>query len=90
MISLSTPIEKISRIGPVYQRKLKRLKIKTIQDILFHFPHRYEDFSNIIPISEVKINEICTVAGKVLEIKTIRTYKKKMFLTQAMAYVPKH
>jgi len=84
MISLATPIEKIAGIGPIYQKKLKKLKIKTVQDLLFHFPHRYEDFSNIIPISKIKINEICTVSGKIIEIKTIRTWKKRMFITHAI------
>jgi ATP-dependent DNA helicase RecG len=83
-MNLSTPIEKIPRIGPVYQKKLKRLGIKTVQDLLFHFPHRYEDFSNLVPISGVKINETGTIQGKVLEIKTTRTWKRKMFLTEAL------
>ncbi len=82
-MNLTTPIEDIPRIGPVYQKKLKRLGIKTVQDLFFHFPRRYEDFSNLIPISKVKINEICTVYGKILGIETKRTWKRKMFLTQA-------
>ena len=83
-MNLSTPIEQISGIGPVFQKKIKRLKIKTVNDLLFHFPHRYEDFSNLIPILKVKINETCTIQGRILEIKTSRTWKKKMFLTQAI------
>ncbi len=83
-MNLSTPIEDIPRIGPVYQKKLKRLGIKTVQDLFFHFPRRYEDFSNLIPISKVKINEICTVYGKILGIETKRTWKRKMFLTEAV------
>jgi len=83
-MNLSTPIEKIPRIGPVFQKKLKKLGIKIVQDLLFHFPHRYEDFSNLIPISKLKINETCTIQGKILEIKTTRTWKRKMFLTQAI------
>jgi len=83
-MNLTTLIEDIPRIGPVYQKKLKKLGIKTVQDLFFHFPRRYEDFSNLIPISEVKINEICTVHGKILGIETKRTWKRKMFLTQAV------
>ncbi len=83
-MNLSTPIEKIPGIGLVFQKKLKRLRIKTVNDLLFHFPHRYEDFSNLIPILKVKINETCTIQGRILEIKTSRTWKKKMFLTQAI------
>ena len=70
MLNLSTPIEKVAGIGPVFQKKIKRLGIKTIQDLIFHFPHRYEDFSNIIPISKIKINQVCTVSGRIIEIKT--------------------
>jgi len=83
-MNLSTPIEQIPRIGPVFQKKLKKLGVKTIRDILYHFPHRYEDFSNIVPISKVKINENYCILGKILEIKNTRTWKRRMFLTQAI------
>jgi len=83
-MNLNTPVEQILRIGPVYQKKLKRLGVKTTKDLLFHFPHRYEDFSNITPISEIKFNENCCIRGKILGIETGKTWKKKMFLTQAV------
>jgi len=83
-MNLSTPIEEIPRIGPQYQKKLKKLGIKRVRGLLFHFPHRYEDFSNIVPISKIKINESCSIQGKILEIKNTRTWKKRMILTQAI------
>jgi len=83
-MNLSTPIEKIPRVGPQYQKRLKRLGIKTIRDLLFHFPHRYEDFSNVILISEVKKGEMISIQGKILDIKNIRTFRKRMTLTQAL------
>jgi ATP-dependent DNA helicase RecG len=83
-MNFATPIEKIPKIGPVFQKKLKKIGIKTVEDLLFHFPHRYEDFSNIKPISKIKLNEQVCVSGKILEITTSRTWKKKMFLTEAV------
>ncbi|KPJ55655.1 ATP-dependent DNA helicase RecG [Parcubacteria bacterium DG_74_2] len=83
-ITLSTSIKEIPRIGPVYVKKLEKMGIKTVQDILYHFPHRYEDFSNLVPISKVKLNQTCCIQGKILEIKNTRTWKKRMFLTQAI------
>ncbi len=83
-INLSTPIENISGIGPIFQKKLKKLGINNVQDAIFHFPHRYEDFSNLIQIKEVKINKNCTIQGKILEIKNSRTWKKKMTITSAL------
>jgi len=83
-MSLTAPVEKILNVGPVYQKKLKRLGIKTVRDLLFHFPHRYEDFSNVIPICKIKPNQSCCIQGRILEIETSKTWKKKMFLTQAL------
>ncbi|MDP3990866.1 MAG: ATP-dependent DNA helicase RecG [Candidatus Nealsonbacteria bacterium] len=83
-MQLSTPIEQITRVGPIYQKRLKKLGIKTVGDLLLHLPHRYEDFSNISPIAKVKINETCCLQGKILEIKTIRTFRKRMSITEAV------
>ncbi len=84
MITLDTPIIQVQRIGPIFQKKLKKLGIETIRDILYHFPHRYEDFSNVKPIARIKFNEKCCIAGKILEIKDGRTWKKKMPLANAI------
>lgn len=83
-MNLSTPVERIPKIGSFHQKNLKKLGITTVQDLLFHFPHRYEDFSNIIPVSKVKVNEVCTIQGRITEIETSRTWKKKMVVTQAL------
>jgi len=83
-MNLYSTIEQIPGIGPVYQRRLKKLGIKTIKDFLYHFPSRYEDLSKIIPISQVKLGETVTIAGKILNIKSLRTWKKKISLTQAL------
>ena len=83
-MNLSTPVAQLSQVGPTYQKRLKRLGIKTIGDLLYHFPHRYEDFSNIIPICKIKINEVCCIKGKILEIENTKTWKKKIILTKAI------
>jgi ATP-dependent DNA helicase RecG len=83
-MTLDTPVAQIAGIGAIFQKKLKKLGIKTVNDLLFHFPHRYEDFSDIIPIAKIKLQQTNCVAGKILEIKTNKTWKRKMFLTQAV------
>ncbi|MDI6591450.1 MAG: ATP-dependent DNA helicase RecG [Patescibacteria group bacterium] len=83
-MNLSTPIEELAYVGPAYQKRLRKLGIKNVRDLLFHFPHRYEDFSEIILISEIKLNETCCIQGKILEVKNTKTWKKRMILTQAI------
>ena len=83
-MDLFTPIEKIPQIGPFYQKRLKNLGIRTVSDFIFHFPHRYEDFSYVVKIANLKLGESCCLQGKILEIKNSRTWKKKMILTKAV------
>jgi len=82
-MNLSTPIEEIPRIGPQYQKRLKKLGIETVRDLLFHFPHRYEDFSDIIPISQATPGKIICIQGEITEIKNFRTFRKRMYITES-------
>lgn len=83
-MTLSSPLAQFQGIGPGLQKKLKRLGIVTVRDLLFHFPHRYEDFSRLMPIGELKLHQRCCIKGEVAEIKNSRTPRKKMILTSAM------
>lgn len=84
MFQFNTPINLINGVGKYYQAKLEKLGIKTVRDLFFHFPKRYEDFSNFKNIEDIEIGEIATITGKIADIKTIRTWKRKMFITEAI------
>lgn len=81
--SPNTPIQNITRILPAYQKRLAKLGIKTLRDLFLHFPHRYQDLSAIKPIDKLKLNEVATIQGKIIDIKNIRTWKKRMAITEA-------
>ena len=84
MIELSTPIDQIPKIGLAYQKKLKKLGISTLQDLLYYFPARYDDFSEIVPIKKAKLGYTVCVQGRILEIESTRTFKKFMSVTEAL------
>ncbi len=84
MLSLNTKIKNIKKVGPAYLKKLHKLNIKNIQDLFFHFPHRYDDFSKTVLISNLKQGQIATIQAKVNEIKNTRIPYKKMVLTEAL------
>ncbi len=84
-MNLSNSIEKIPRIGPQYQKRLKKLGIETIEQLIFHFPHRYEDFSNFISIAETakEIGKTICLQGKIASIKNVRIFRRRMTITEA-------
>ncbi|MFH1392503.1 MAG: ATP-dependent DNA helicase RecG, partial [bacterium] len=82
--TLKTPVSKLYGIGPSYVKKLKTLGIEKIKDLLYHLPHRYEDFSNLVKIKSLQPNQKATIQGKILQIRTTRTHRKRMFLTEAL------
>lgn len=83
MASLDTPIESVPKVKKTIVPALKHLGIKTIRDLLFHFPARYEDFSNVKTVDEIVPNEIVTVQGTVERITMRRTSRKGLVIVEA-------
>lgn len=83
-INLFEPIENLPKINSKIIGKLKKFNIIQIKDLLYHFPARYEDFSKITKIKDLKLNKIATIQGKILNIQNTRTFKKRMILTKAL------
>lgn len=68
-MDLDTPVEKIYMTGPIYARRLKKLGIETAEDLLHHFPFRYQDYSLISKTANLQAGETVTIQGVVEEIK---------------------
>ncbi|MEK7178054.1 MAG: DEAD/DEAH box helicase, partial [Patescibacteria group bacterium] len=82
---LDVSIQNIKYFGPAAVKKLAKLKIKTVRDLLYHFPFRYEDFSNFTPIADLKPNSQATVHGTILNAKNIQIFRRHMVLTEIIA-----
>ena len=50
---LDRKIEFVKGVGPKMAAKFNRLGIDTVLDLLFYFPRRYEDYTNITQIKDV-------------------------------------
>ncbi len=85
MFDLTTSIEKLSKVGPRNLPRLKRLGIKTVKDLLWHFPSRYEDYSHKVNASEIReAGETVSLIGKVAEIKTTSLWRYRRSVTEAL------
>lgn len=81
MLSLNSPVGAVPKVGPKYKTLLKSMGIETVEDLLYHFPFRYDDYSVQKNIADLKEGDIVTVTGTLDKIDNIYTrYGKKLTL----------
>lgn len=83
-MTLETPIENLKYVGKTYLPRFKKLGVKTIKDLLYHFPARYEDWREQGRIEDIKPNEKISLIGKVAKIENKRIFPRRMVLTTAL------
>ena len=83
MSTLATPLSEIYGIGPKFLDRLEKLGIKTAGDLLRHFPFRYDDFSQICKIAELKAGQQATIQGTITDVSSRRSWQRRMFLVEA-------
>lgn len=79
ILTPDTQVKYVKGVGPRRADQLARLGIKTVSDLLLHFPARYEDRTNIVPISELRAGETQTVRGVVESAKEVRMRGRRLF-----------
>jgi ATP-dependent DNA helicase RecG len=81
---LEISLREFKGIGPKTALKLEKNKIKTIKDLLYFFPYKYQDLTQIKKISELKIGETGVILGKITNLKLFPTPKRRMFILQGI------
>ncbi len=71
-LTLNTPIDSIYLIGKSYAEKLNKfLNIHTVEDLLYHFPFRYDDLTTQKSISDIKPGETITLQGYISTLENV-------------------
>ncbi len=65
-------VQFLKGVGPKWAKRLAKLNIETVYDLLYYFPREYEDRSKITPIKYTQIGEKVTFKAKVIK----KEYKK--------------
>ena len=79
-LELGTEVCYIKGVGPAWARKLAELGIETVEDLLLHFPFRFDLRRQAQPIASLAGAEAsATVAGEVAAIKDTRFGRKPFF-----------
>lgn len=67
---LEAPVTRLPGVGPQHAQRLARLGIETVRDLLWHFPRRYEDYSALKTIHQLKPGEECTIIGNIWDVNS--------------------
>ena len=63
----NSPVSLLKGIGEQRERKLQKLGISTIEDLLTHYPREYKDRSEILKIADLPMEETSTFLAQVKE-----------------------
>ena len=77
-------IEKNFRLNDRQKIALKKLGLKTIEDLLYHFPARYGDISKMQNIANLVAGENAVIFGKISGLKTGKAFIKKTPIAEAV------
>ena len=88
MLTLSTPLAEVRGLGPRRARDLEPLGLRSVEDLLYHLPFRYEDRSQFLPIASLAPGVRGTIRGRVLTAVLRRTRTRGLTIFEALVEDP--
>lgn len=67
--TLDTEVQFLKGVGPKLAEMLAKVGLKTVGDVLYHMPRRYEDRRNIPPIRSLRPGDWATIRGRVVNVE---------------------
>ena len=77
-MQLSERLEDKFRLDINQKKALRKLGLFSVADLLFHFPVRYSDISEVKSIAELLPGDMATVSGIVTKLKTKKAFRSKI------------
>lgn len=78
-LALETPITALKGVGSNLAKKLARLGLYRVQDLLFHLPQRYQDRTRVSPIGALQIGMEALIEGEI-QFAEIRQGRRRSLL----------
>lgn len=75
------PVTALKGVGSALAGTLARLGIESVQDLLFHLPHRYEDRTRVIPMGSLRVGDVGVVEGEVVKTDLVMGRRRSLQVT---------
>ena len=82
-MDLTTPLTYVKGVGPARAAVLEGKGLRTVEDLLYYAPFRYEDRSNVKLIRDLAAGEQATVLATVRSTRVTRIGRRRMGLFEA-------
>ncbi len=82
-MKLDDKLESQFRINEIQRNALSHIGVFTVRDLLYYFPARYGDMSEIRSINTLKDGEDVTILGVLTDLKTKKSFKSKIPMGEA-------
>lgn len=82
--ALTASVTALDGVGSRHAETLSRLGIRTLGDLLYYLPRRYDDYSAMKPIHRLNYGEEVTVIGTVQQVTTRAVQGGKAKVTEAI------
>lgn len=76
---LNHSVANLPGVGPAYQKRLQKLNINTISDLINHFPSRYLDYSQTTPINKLEPDQEVCLKATLVSLSSVRLPNRKTF-----------
>ena len=80
-LALDEPLTKVKGVSPARAKALEAMGMRTVRDLVSHFPRRYIDLSRVSTVADARIGQPCTICGTVHAVKLKRP-KPRLSLTE--------
>ncbi len=77
-------LSQLKTVGEKTEKTLRKLGLETILDLVFYFPYRYEKYETCQTLDNIKMNEPCVIQGRIDLLDNKKSFRKKMFITEAL------
>ncbi len=84
LLCLSSSVQYIKGIGPKRALYFKKIGVETVEDLLFLVAHRYLDYSKVLKIKDLKINDEASIIGQIIKVEQRRTRGKQILIQVAL------
>jgi len=84
-MNLDSAVTELHRVSDTYAKRLGRLGVATIRDLLYLFPHRYDDFSSLKTIDKLEYGEEVTIVGTVRETRERTARRGQSLVTSTIS-----